>query len=238
MAVFDLHVHTVRGSSDSSLTPDQLVEAALEIGLDGVCLTEHSGGWEPVEIERVFRGSGLTVVSGLEVDTDMGHVIVFGLASYVNGIHKIAELRKVVDAAGGVMVSAHPFRNLFNSPPYDANLVFRGWDHKPKTVEAAASHPLFELVDDVEVANGANTDKENLFCLKVARHLGLRGTAGSDAHSTHGIGRCVTVFDGDVASEADLIEAMKARAYTPGEGFHVGRLTTFDIPSSHLMGAD
>ncbi len=228
MAVFDLHVHTVRGSSDSSLTPVQLIEEAQQLGLDGVCLTEHSGGWESREFEEVFGGSGITVIKALEVETDMGHIMVFGLAAYVNGMHKAHELRKAVDRAGGVMISAHPFRNLFNKPPYDVNLVFRNSGPAPKTVDGAAGHPLFQLVDDIEVANGANTEQENLFCLEVARHLGLRGTAGSDAHSTHGLGKCVTVFDGDVRSEAELIEALKSKAYTPGEGFHVGQLTTFD----------
>ena len=85
----------------------------------------------------------------------------------------------------------------------------------PSTAATAAGHPLFELVDDVEVANGSNTDEENEFSLEVARHLGYRGTGGSDAHSVHGLGRCVTVFDGDIRSESDLIEALKAKAFRP-----------------------
>ena len=67
MALFDLHVHTVRGSSDSSLTPQELVKSARAIGLDGVCLTEHSGGWELQELEREFADAGLRVFRGLEV---------------------------------------------------------------------------------------------------------------------------------------------------------------------------
>ena len=117
MPVFDLHVHTARGSSDSSLTPAQLVQRAREAGLDGVCLTEHGGGWTDRELEEAFADSGVTVIRGLEVDTDAGHVLVFGLPAYVNGMHRIEELRSVVDRAGGAMVSAHPFRNLFNRPP-------------------------------------------------------------------------------------------------------------------------
>ena len=40
--IFDLHIHSVKGSSDSSLTTDILLEKAIDIGLSGVCLTEHS----------------------------------------------------------------------------------------------------------------------------------------------------------------------------------------------------
>ena len=227
MAVFDLHVHTVKGSSDSNLTPQELIREARRIGLDGVCLTEHGGGWDQHEYQRVFEEAGFTVVRALEVDTDMGHVLVFGIHSYVAGMHKVSDLRKTVNRAGGVMVSAHPFRNLFNNPPYNLNLLFKDSNEHPKTASEAACHPLFKLVDDIEVANGSNTERENLFSLEVARQLGFTGTGGSDVHSTNGLCKCTTVFDGDIRSEADFLEALKAKAYTPAQGLHLGKLKTF-----------
>ena len=236
MAVFDLHLHTVHGSSDSGLSPEQLIQEAQRIGLDGVCLTEHSGGWEQYQVDRVFGGSGITAIRAIEVNTDMGHILAFGLHRYVSGMHTAAGLRKVVDNAGGVMIAAHPFRNFFNRPPYNLNLLFKNLNgNRPTTATEASKHPLFELVDEIEVANGANTDQENLFTLDVARQLGFKGTGGSDAHSTHGIGKCVTVFDGDIRGESDLIEALRAKAFYAGEGLHVGRLRGFG--SAHLMDA-
>ena len=227
MSIFDLHVHTVRGSSDSSLTPEQLVERAGQIGLDGICLTEHSGGWDDQKLREAFEGSGITVVRGLEVETEMGHVLVFGLHLYVHGINKIDRLRHAVDRAGGVMVSAHPFRNLFNPPPLNINLVFRSVNGRPRTADEAIGHPLFQVVDEIEVANGSNMSKENDFALDVAHLLGWVGTGGSDAHSNQGLGKCVTVFDGDVRSESDLIEALRAKAFKPAQGLHVGKLEPF-----------
>ena len=227
MTVLDLHIHTTRGSSDSSLTPEDLVRQALDLGLDGVCLTEHRGGWEQDEIQRTFGCSGLVVVNGLEVETDMGHILVFGLHSYLNGTHRVEELRKVVDEAGGVMVSAHPFRNLFNQRPFNYNLLFTDPDEHPRSAQQAASHPLFEIVDAIEVANGSNTDYENRFAREVTQWLGLPGTGGSDAHSLQGIGSCVTVFDGDVKSESDLIEAIKAKSHAPGQGLQQGQRIPF-----------
>lgn len=229
MAVFDLHVHTVRGSSDSSLTPEQLIEEAQRIGLDGVCLTEHSGGWETQELETTFRDAGLTVVRALEVDTDMGHILVFGLHRHTSGMHKAADLRKAVNRAGGVMISAHPFRNLFNKPPYNVNLLFKNSERRPETADEASGHPLFQLVDDIEVANGSNTDEENLFTLDVAGRLGMGGTGGSDVHSTHGLGKCITMFDGDIGGESDLIDALKAKAFTPAQNLHIGELRQFKL---------
>ena len=75
MFTFDLHVHTVRGSSDSSLSPSQLIGEAERIGLNGVCLAEHGGGWNDDLVDQEFGASNLTVSPALEVTTNMGHVI-------------------------------------------------------------------------------------------------------------------------------------------------------------------
>ena len=229
MAIFDLHVHTVKGSSDSSLTTEQLISEARRIGLDGVCLSEHSGGWDDHEFRRVFEDSGLVVVRGLEVDTEMGHVLAYGMHQYVGGIHRVRDLRLAADRVGAFLVSAHPFRNLFNNPPYNLNLLFRERNGRPSTPEQAALHPLFELVDDIEVGNGANTERENAFALEVARILGFEGTGGSDAHSTHGLGKFATEFDGDIRSESDFVEALRAGAYRAVQGLHVGELRAFGL---------
>ena len=216
MAIFDLHVHTVRGSSDSSLTPEQLVNEATRLELSGVCLTEHSGGWEQPEFDQAFEDAGIAVIRALEVDTDMGHILVFGMHRYVAGMHKASELRKAVDNAGGVMISAHPFRNFFNRPPYNTNLLFPKGRQIPESASDAANHPLFNLVDDIEVVNGSNTSQENNYASDVAKALGFHGTGGSDVHSAHGLGKGVTIFNRDINSESDLVQALKAKQYSPG----------------------
>ena len=77
-SVFDLHVHTVKGSSDSSLSPEDLVREALRLGLDGVCLTEHSGWRDLQEFKAFAARHELVIVHALEVDTVYGHVLAFG----------------------------------------------------------------------------------------------------------------------------------------------------------------
>ena len=39
-------------------------------------------------------------------------------------MHTVAGLRRAADGAGAVIVSAHPFRNLFNSNPNGVNLLY------------------------------------------------------------------------------------------------------------------
>jgi hypothetical protein len=222
---FDLHVHTVKGSSDSGLSPDQLVTEAKRLGLSGVCLTEHGGWADKREFDAFAQRSGLVIVHALEVDTDLGHVLVFGMHSYQPGMFRITELRRLAARDGAFMVLAHPFRNMFNPPPYNKNLLYDGKVHTyPHVPQEAVGHPGFDLVDAVEVVNGANTQDENWFAQEVTRLMGRKGTGGSDAHSTLGLAKGVTAFNDPVRSEGELIEALKAGAFVAAEGLNVGNL--------------
>ena len=226
--IIDLHVHTSHGSSDSNLSPQELVEEARRIGLQGVCLTEHSGSWDWFEFRRFAdKQDDLLLVLALEVETDMGHVIVFGLDGYVPGIRDPRELRRVADDVGAYMVLVHPFRNLFQKPRYDVNLLFKDPARYPRTVEEALGHPIFELVDAIEVANGADVDEENLFAWEVARRLGKPMVGGSDAHSVNGLGKCVTVFPEPIASAEAFLQALHNGGFYPATGLNTGNLVRF-----------
>ena len=221
--IVDMHVHTVKGASDSSLTPQQLMEEAHRIGLNGVTISEHDRLWDAREMERFRQESGLFASRAMEVSTDLGHIIVLGLERYVSGIHKAADLRRAVTKAGGFMWLAHPFRHFFDP------VHFRR-DGRPQpnlTPEQAVRLPIFALVDDLEVANGGCTARENGFALRVARILGKRGIGASDAHSTHGLGCFTTVFEQPLTDERELIAELRSGRYRPAEGLLRGGLTAF-----------
>ena len=224
--IFDLHIHSVKGSSDSSLTTDIILEKAIDIGLSGVCLTEHSSITNISDVINKFEKSGITLLRGLEVSTDMGHILVFGLYSYVSGMHKIETLRKIVDSAGGVMISAHPFRNLFSLPNNSKNLLYPDKNKYPIDALAASNHQIFNFVDEIEILNGSNTNEENNFAHEVARIKGFIGTGGSDAHSFHGIGKSVTFFKKNIYNENDLIKSIKDKSFIAGT-FNKGRFNVF-----------
>jgi hypothetical protein len=145
------------------------------------------------------------------------------ISGYAEDLETIRILRKEVDRVGGFMILAHPFRFLFDLPNYTQNMLFQDAKHLPKTADEAAAHPVFELVDEIEVVNGGNIEVENRFAQEVAAVLGRWGTGGSDAHSTDGLAKGTTVFNGDVRNEADLLEALRAGDFAPVEGFHVGK---------------
>ncbi len=213
--LFDMHVHTTTGSSDSSLTPEEMVQEAERRGLFGLCVTEHSGPWDQHEFQRFAVQHNLVLIRAMEVETDMGHILAFGLDRYVPGIYRAEELRAAVDKVGGFIVSAHPFRGLNNPRPSSKPLLYKEMPCVPSTVEEGARHPVFGLVDAVEVANGGTSEEENRFAMKVARHLGLNVTGGSDAHSQHGLGRCITVFQGEISTGEEFVSALRGGAFYP-----------------------
>ena len=141
--ILDLHIHTSWHSADSNLSPIDLIREAKRLGLDGVVVTEHDRGWDRFRAHELAEEHNFLFLRGMEVSTDLGHILVCGLEEYVSGIQRAEKLRQVVDAVGGVMIAAHPFRRAF-TPDFR-----HGKESTPLTLEEAARRPLFDLIDGV-----------------------------------------------------------------------------------------
>ena len=222
--LIDLHSHTVVGGSDSSISPHDLVQEAKLQGLDGICFTEHTGSWDWREFQTFAAQQDILVIHGLEVDTDLGHIGTFGLHNYVSGIHRVEKLREVIDNIGGYMIAVHPLRRF-----YDRRGSFL-WPNgaTPAALKEASHHQIFHITDAVEVLNGGNNDRENAAAFKVASLLDKPCTAGSDAHSHHGVGCHVTVFERHVKSEEEFLEELRAGRYQPATGLRAGKLSLYN----------
>ena len=228
--LFDLHIHTTKGSSDSSLTPEDLILEADRLGLRGLCLTEHSGPWDRHEFKKFAGLHNVVLIRAMEVETDYGHMLAFGLDRYQAGYNKAAELRKAATAAGGFVVTAHPFRGVLSGGHRSRALLYQSVsDPLPETPEQALDHPVFKLADAVEVANGGTVDKENEFAMAVASLLKLPVTGGSDAHSTHGLGKFLTEFDDEVTNETEFLKALHSKQFHPMKGLRTGNLKPYVI---------
>ncbi len=206
----DLHLHTLYGSACAYMDPDQLIQKAKAVGLDGVCLTEHNQLWDPAELKRLQSKHDLLVLGGMEVSTEIGEILVFGLHREVPGIHRAVCLRQAVEEEGGFLIAAHPFRfesDLFSS--YSLDSLEKG-RLSPEDLKALTQRPLFRLVDALEVYNGRAGVRETAFTAAVAAHLRLPGTGGSDAHAVLGIGACYTRFPERIRSEKDFLFQLKA----------------------------
>ena len=195
--ILDLHIHTTI-SGDSIITPETLIPAAKNAGLDGICITEH--GIEMSRIaEEVAMKYNFPVFGGMEASTELGDILVFGIDSYPRIISKASELKEFVEDAGGVMVAAHPFRSNF----------YRSTSNSRLTIDSACQSQLLQLVDAMEIANGWATEGEIIFCEEVSKRLGLSGTGGSDAHIPRQVGCCVTIFEKKIKNEAELVAELK-----------------------------
>ena len=205
----DLHTHTFPSSDDCFMSPDELVEAAKGTSLDGVCITEHDYFWDPADILALSRRHNFLVLPGCEVNTDSGHVLVFGLENYVFGMHKAAFLRRLVERAGGATVAAHPYRRRYH--PERAHNP----DDYGAMLDGACAEEIFSFCDAIEVLNGRASDGETAFSLDLGRRLG-RGTAGgSDSHRTTHVGKVATRFRSKINGLDDLIKELKAGEFEP-----------------------
>jgi predicted metal-dependent phosphoesterase TrpH len=200
----DLHIHTRPKSPCSVIDPSALLEEARRAGLDGVCLTEHQNRWSAGEVEELMQAGGIQVFQGNEITTNQGDILVFGYDREVRGVVPIQDLRKEVEAAGGLMIAAHPFRGF---------LLF-GISQLQLDLEQACKRSVFQHVDGLEIHNCKVTDPENDMARRVAERLGLLGVAGSDAHRLDEVGKCVTIFEREVRTEQELIEEIRAGRFT------------------------
>ena len=200
----DLHVHTAPLSRCSTLDPEEAIRAARTRGLDGICFTEHNRLWEAQALKALADRYGFLVLRGIEVDTSLGHILVYGLEeSPPKGLDP-CRLRKLVEESGGVMVAAHPFRT-----PIYATGGYGLWSPATIPAELAARREIFRWVDAIDVSDGHSQQDEAQLTLAVGRQLGLEIICGSDAHRAEEVGGGVTVFQGTIGTETDLIRALK-----------------------------
>ena len=216
--LIDLHTHTRPGSADSFLDPDELIERSMEAGLDAIVLSEHDRIWEQEALRRLERRHQFRILSGVEVSTEGGHILAYGVHRYRDEMRRSDTLAATVRRAGGVMVAAHPYRGF---APWN----WRNVEEIRSGLEQAQRNPAFQLVDAVEVVNGHGSPHENRFAEQLAASLRLPGTAGTDSHQASDIGKAATYFERDIRDERELIAEIRA-----------GRCWAVDLSGGALSG--
>ena len=203
--VLDLHAHSE--ASEDSRAP---VEAYLnwikmrraQVPVDGVVLTEHrqwNGNADYRALEDKF---GVRVLKAAEVETDYGHVLVFGVTDemahrfdFTNIRIPAQELIDEVSRMGGIAVPCHPGR---------PNIGL--YEHYVKK-------PVLENVIAVELLNGGSRKGENERAAELIEKHGYRATGGSDSHLVSLIGLCATRFEADIKDIETLVRELKTGNY-------------------------
>ena len=200
--LIDLHNHTWPRSHDSVLDPRDLVERARAAGLDGICVTEHDAIWDPADLRELCEKTNFLVLPGVEISTDDGHILSYGVEKYVFGMHRVQTLADHVNERGGTLVAAHPYRRLM--PWRDEEEDWR------RALERAARNPAFRMCVALEHLNGRAMERQNRFSGELCELMELPGTGGTDSHAVHDIGKVATYFESDqIFDWRDLVRELK-----------------------------
>lgn len=195
----DLHVHTNVSSPCSMIDPESMIRQAMETGLDALCVTEHELIEGAIVAQRLGREYGFKVFRGIEVYTELGDMLVYGLYRDAPGWRTpFDELLEMCRREGAVIAPAHPCR-------------IPGELEKTHGVERTSY--LLGHVDAVETHNGGCTPEGNLAARQLAGEHGLPGIGGSDAHHLFQVGRCHTVFEDEIESDEELVSAIRSGRY-------------------------
>jgi len=206
----DLHVHS-HESGDNDADPEEVVERAIERGLDGIAFTEHYsyGASEQAERLREKYGRALLIFRGVEFSAREGHCLVFGADTDRLGLKDapMHEVVRVVNEAGGVVIPSHPYRGG-GTGAGDLVLYLAG-------------------IAALEGCNGVNLAAMNLKAIETARSLGLPHTGGSDAHEPRDVGSCYTEFE-DAVTLTNLVGLLRQGRY---RGVDVRKVSRAPLPS-------
>lgn len=200
----DLHIHS-HHSPDGSMTAREIAVRARDAGLNGVAFCDHDRVFPAAELAEVQAAfPDMVFIPGVEVSTDCGHLLGWFVTKPVTA-RTLPEAAAEIHAQGGIAVLAHPF------------------EHTKRPERAAKAAPY---VDGIEIWN-SRAERKNRRANAMAREFaaahGLRGFAGSDAHTPYEIGNGVTVApcetgDGVTVVNADALtpDALKAALLSDG----------------------
>tara|TARA_Y100001001_G_scaffold103190_1_gene100856 strand:+ start:271 stop:879 length:609 start_codon:yes stop_codon:yes gene_type:complete len=202
------------------MSVDELIEGSKSLGLDAICLTDYDAFWTNEQIDDLSNRHNFLIIPGCEINTEAGHVLVFGLSKYEFGMHKPEFLQACVDKAGGAMIAAHPYRRRFIEEPAEKPGV------REEMLERAGGDEFFQMCQGLEALNGRGLSIQNQFSLDLGGMLSVSMTAGSDAHKVEQIGTVATEFERPVSCLADLIKELRAGRFHPVDLRHKTALDT------------
>jgi len=203
----DLHSHSE--ASEDSRAP---LEAYLnwlklrraERPVHGIVLTEHRQFNQAADYRALEDRFGILVLKASEIETDYGHMLVFGVTEEMTARFDFANVhlpaQEVIDEVarmGGVVVPCHPGR---------PNVGL--YEHYEK-------RPPLENVVAVEVFNGGSRKGEDERSQLLAEKFGYGEVGGSDSHLVSLIGLCATRFDAEIRQVEDLVRELRTRSYEP-----------------------
>ena len=167
-------------------------------------LTEHRQFDPSVEYNALAEQYETAVLRGVELETEVGHVLVYGVT---------AEFARHFDLSSVFLPAAEVFRCARESGGF-AVAAHAGRPSIGIAEHVAAGHAL-DHVEALEALNGGSSDEENAAAQQLAEEHGLHRVGGSDAHYVSAIGRCLTAFRRPLTTVEALVEELAGGEYHP-----------------------
>ena len=196
--VLDLHTHSIK-SDDGRAKVDNYCQwiRSRSIAIDGFVLTEHRQFDFESDYSALADKYGLCILKGAEVETEYGHVLVFGVTralvdsfDFASTHLALADVLRACAEHGAVAAPCHPGR------PRVGMSAHIGTYGVPAGVRI------------VETMNGGSRDNEDGIALTMAQAHGYLGIGGSDSHIVSHVGRCATRFSRQVRTVDELVQAL------------------------------
>lgn len=187
--LIDTHLHEKKFSTDSFISLEEIVRRARELGLDGICITDHESSAIRAEAAALSQNTGFLIITGAEVLTLEGDMTVFGLHHLPEKMVHARELIRMTEAAGGVAICSHPYRqNNRGMGDFIQDLpVVRG----------------------IEAFNGSTPKHHNLQAYNLSLEMNVAALGASDAHVIEQVGKFATLMPDWVKDETSFIQAVK-----------------------------
>ena len=201
--ILDLHAHSIKSDDGRAKVRNycQWIRSR-DIGIDGFVLTEHRQFDFESDYAPLAEQFDQVILKGSEVETEYGHVLVFGVTPALTEAFDfaaiglpLADVLAACDAHGAVAVPCHPGRRRVGMNAH---------------IDELGVPPGVRIV---EIYNGGSRGDEDAVAQRMAADLDYLGIGGSDAHIVSHIGRCATRFPGRVEDEADLVAALKGEEF-------------------------
>lgn len=190
----DLHIHT-NFSPDGISSPQAIVNAAIEKGIQCICITDHGQIQGAVEALKFSFDKNILVIPGIEILSRAGDVLGINVKKIVPNGLSVKETVEEIKKQGGIAVIPHPFG-------WPAAASFWG----SKNIICASN------VHGVEAFNASVIfGFSNRRAFSFSQKNNLSFTAGSDAHLADFVGRGYIEIQDKVFSEKDVIEKIIAK---------------------------